>query len=69
MSTGKPTSAQPVDAYRFARRVVDGCQHIPPARCACGVPFWLRDFSPAELARIERNRLPGEGRDDEEVGE
>ncbi len=48
-----------VDAYRQPRRVRPGCQH--QLGCRCQPPFWLRDFSLAELARIERNRLPGEG--------
>lgn len=50
---------RPVDAYRNPRRVAEGCQHR--LGCRCDIPFWLRPFSPAELARIERNRLPGEG--------
>lgn len=49
----------PVDAYRYPRRTAEGCQHR--MGCRCETPFWLRPFSEAELARIERNRLPGEG--------
>jgi hypothetical protein len=56
---------RPVDAYRQPRRVQEGCQHLM-GRCRCDTPFWLRPFSPAELARIERNRLAGEGK--EEIG-
>lgn len=57
------TPDQPVDAYRHPRRIQPGCEHFM-GRCKCGVPFHLRDLSPAELARIERNRLPGEGKED-----
>lgn len=40
-----------VDAYRHARVVVEGRQHIPPARCKCETPFWLRESSSAERRR------------------
>jgi hypothetical protein len=56
----QPVTDQPVDAYRRARYLQPGCEHFL-GRCKCAPPMWLRDFSPAELARIERNRLPGEG--------
>jgi hypothetical protein len=59
MST-KPAPEQPIDAYRYARYLQEDCKHFL-GRCKCGTPMWLRDFSPAELARVERNRLPGEG--------
>lgn len=39
------------DAYTRARRVAEGCQHLPFMRCKCGVPFWLREASKAERAR------------------
>lgn len=52
----------PVDAYHYPRRVQEGCQHR--LGCKCETPFWLRDFSPAELAWIERRRLRGEGVDE-----
>ena len=54
---------RPGDAYRHPRHVHEGCQHR--LGCKCETPFWLRDFSPVELARIERNRLPGEGQNEE----
>ena len=66
VSDDEPKPVQPIDAYRFARVVQPGCEHFL-GRCRCGTPFWLRHFSPTELARIERNRLPGEGLDEEEV--
>lgn len=62
--TSRSNPDQPIDAYRFARYVQEGCQHLL-GRCKCAPPFWLREFSPAELARVERNRLPGEGKDEE----
>lgn len=64
--TSLSEAQKPVDAYRHAREIRPGCQH--QLGCRCQPPFWLRPFSPAELARIERNRLAGEGRDDEGEG-
>lgn len=49
-----------LDAYRQPRHLQPGCEHFL-GRCKCDTPFWLRDFSPAELARVERGRLQGEG--------
>ena len=51
--------ARVVDAYRQPREIRPGCQH--QLGCRCEPPFWLRPFSEAELARVERGRLPGEG--------
>jgi hypothetical protein len=37
------------DAYRYARRIREGCQH--QLACRCDPPYWLREPSPSELAR------------------
>lgn len=63
MST-QPVPERPIDAYRQPRHLQPGCEHFL-GRCKCAPPFWLRPFSPAELARIERNRLAGEGIEEE----
>lgn len=60
-SSGAAPTMPIVDAYSRPRRMTEGCQHR--MGCRCETPFWLREFSPAELARIERNSLAGEGKD------
>jgi hypothetical protein len=41
-----------IDAYRYPRRVTEGCMHR--LGCKCDPPFWLRAMSPAEEARIPK---------------
>jgi hypothetical protein len=38
------------DAYRQPRFIVEGCQHR--LGCRCETPFWLREMSPVEEARM-----------------
>lgn len=45
----EPDRTEPPDAYTQARRVQPGCQHH--LGCKCGVPYYLRPSSPAELRR------------------
>ena len=41
-----PDTAEP-DAYRRARRIQPGCQHV--MACRCDPPYWLRPSSAIEL--------------------
>jgi len=43
-----------IDALRFARRIQPGCMHM--LGCKCDPPMWLRDPSPAELARWHKTQ-------------
>lgn len=50
----KPQEPRIIDAYRFARRINEGCQHM--LGCCCDPPFWLRPPTPAEDARAYKPR-------------
>lgn len=50
--------AASVNAYVRGRKFAEGCQHR--LGCKCEIPFWLRPFSPAELAWVEKRQLVGE---------
>lgn len=41
-----------IDAYRFPRRVAEGCEHR--LGCKCDPPYWLRPPSPDEERRYAR---------------
>lgn len=43
------TEPRVIDGLRFARRIQPGCMHM--LGCKCDPPMWLREPSPAELAR------------------
>jgi len=45
-----------IDAYRYPRRIQPGCQHM--LGCKCDPPYWLRNPTPAELARWVPEVLP-----------
>jgi len=49
------TDPHPLDAYRYPRKIREGCTHQFP--CKCDPPYWLRESSPAELER-EAKRQP-----------
>lgn len=44
------TEPRTIDAYRYGRRVREGCVH--QLGCGCDAPYWLRLPSPAEQERF-----------------
>ncbi len=53
MSRAEFSESEPeLDAFMHPQRVRPGCQH--QLGCRCTPPYWLRESSPIESARVER---------------
>lgn len=58
MTTSQLSGERIVDAYQYPRRIQPGCMH--QLACRCDPPYWLRDPSPAELARWHKTQDSGD---------